>query len=113
MNGTVISPWQVWWVDFNAQVGLEQAGLRPAIVVGTALACQLPNQLAFVVPCTTIDRELPFHPAVRSLDRPSFAMCDQLKSISRQRLVRRHPARLQRDEMAAIKFAFRQMVDTS
>ena len=57
-----IAPWEVWWADFDPQIGREQAGLRPAIVVGTAFACQLPNHLAFVVPCTTTDRELPFIP---------------------------------------------------
>lgn len=112
MSGPGIAPWQVWWVDFNPQIGREQAGLRPAIVVGTALACQLPNQLAFVVPCTTTDRKLPLHPAVDSLGQPSFAMCDQLKSVSRQRLTRRHRARLPREEIDAIKFALRQMIDT-
>lgn len=112
MSDTGIGPWQVWWANFDPQVGREQAGLRPAIVVGTAFACQLPNQLAFVVPCTTTDRRLPFHPAITSLDRPSFAMCDQLESISRRRLARRHPGRLRPDEIDAIKFVLRQMVDT-
>lgn len=112
MSAAGVGPWQVWWVDFNRQVGRAQAGLRPAIVVGTSFACQLPNQLAFVVPCTATDRGLPFHPAVTSLDRPSYAMCDQLKSISRQRLVRRHSAQLQRAEIDAIKFVLRQMIDT-
>lgn len=113
MSPAGIAPWQVWWVDFNPQVGREQAGLRPAIVVGTHLACELPNQLAFVVPCTTKDRKLPFHPAIASLDRPSFAMCDQLKSISRQRLIRRDTAKLHSHEIEAIKFALRQMVDVA
>lgn len=108
----MIVPWQVWWANFDPQVGREQAGERPAIVVGTTLACELPNQLALVVPCTTTDRGLPFHPAVKSLGQPSFAMCDQVKSISRERLVRRHAARLEADEVAAIKFALRQMIDT-
>lgn len=107
-----IAPWEIWWTDFDPQVGREQAGLRPAIVVGTAFACQLPNQLAFVVPCTTTDRQLPLHPLVESLGQPSFAMCDQVKSISRKRLARRHPARLNPDEIAAIKFVLRQMIDT-
>lgn len=107
-----IAPWQVWWTNFKPQVGHEQAGLRPAIVVGTAFACLIPNQLAFVVPCTTADRQLPFHPPVASLGRPSFAMCDQLKSISRQRLARRHPARLEPGEIGAIRFVLRQMIDT-
>ncbi|MDA8262195.1 MAG: type II toxin-antitoxin system PemK/MazF family toxin [Actinomycetota bacterium] len=107
-----IAPWDMWWTNFDPQVGREQAGLRPAIIVGTALACQLPNQLAFVVPCTTTDRQLPFHPQVTSLERPTFAMCDQLKSISRKRLVRRHPGHLQPDDIASIRFVLRQMIDT-
>ena len=94
-------------------VGRERAGLRPAIVVGTAFACQLTNQLVFVVPCTTTDRKLPFHPAITSIERPSFAMCDQLKSISRQRLTRRHSTRLPANEIDAIKFVLRQLIDTS
>ena len=81
-------------------------------VVGTTFACQLPNRLAFVVPCATTNRELPFHPQVTSLARQSFAMCDQLKSISRERLVRRHVASLTTDEVDAIKFVLRQMIDT-
>jgi mRNA interferase MazF len=107
----VIAPWQIWWVDFDPQVGREQAGLRPAIVVGTALACQLPNELALVVPCTTTDRGLPFHPRVTALKRPTFAMCDQAKSISRRRLVRPDSARLSPEDVEAIRFALRQMID--
>lgn len=107
-----VAPWEIWWTNFDPQVGREQSGLRPAIVIGTQFACQLPNQLALVVPCTTTDRQLPFHPCVESLGQPSFAMCDQVKSISRKRLVRRHSAQLVQDEIAAIKFVLRQMIDT-
>jgi len=39
-------------------------------------------------------------------------MCDQLKSVSRERLRRRHPARLSPGDVAAIKFVLRQMIDT-
>ncbi|GAA4416245.1 type II toxin-antitoxin system PemK/MazF family toxin [Actinokineospora soli] len=105
------APWQVWWVDFTPQVGREQAGLRPAVVVGSALACRLPNRLAIVVPCTTTDRGLPFHPAVNLNGRPGYAMCDQVKSISVERLVKPHKARLEEAEVDAIRFALRQMLD--
>lgn len=107
-----IAPWQLWWTNFDPQVGREQAGLRPAIIVGTTFACQLPNQLAFVVPCTSTDRKLPFHPPVTSLERPTFAMCDQLKSISRKRLTRRHSTILRLEDVDSIKFVLRQMIDT-
>lgn len=105
-----IAPWQVWWTDFDPQVGQEQAGRRPAIVVGTTLACSLPNRLVIVVPCTTRNRGLPFHPAV-SLEQPSFAMCDQVKSISVNRLTKPHVAKLPATEIDAIKFALHQMID--
>lgn len=104
-------PWELWWADFDPQVGREQAGLRPGIVVGTDFACRLPNQLVFVVPCTTTDRRLPFHPRLIALKRPTFALCDQLKSVSRERLVRRHPAKLLPDDIEGVKFVLRQMID--
>lgn len=106
-----VAPWQVWWVDFDPQKGREQAGRRPAVVVGSAFACELPNDLVFVVPCTTKNRELPFHPPLTSLGQPSFAMCDQLKSISRQRLLRQHAGRLQESEIEAIQFVLRRMIE--
>lgn len=110
MSDPPIAPWQIWWVDFDPQVGREQAGPRPAVVVGSALACELPNQLVLVVPCTTRDRRLPFQPAI-TLDKPSFAMCDQVKSISRQRLRRLDRTRLVSAERDGVKFALRQMID--
>ncbi|HVX44074.1 MAG TPA: type II toxin-antitoxin system PemK/MazF family toxin [Mycobacteriales bacterium] len=106
-----VEPWQVWWADFNLQVGREQSGLRPAIVVGTPLACSLPNDLAIVVPCTTRDRGLPFHPRIQSIQRATFAMCDQIKSISRDRLCRRHPTRLLPTDVDTVKFVIRQLID--
>lgn len=106
-----VAPWQVWWADFDPQIGREQAGLRPAVVVGTAFACALPNDLVFVVPCTTRNRGLPFHPAVLAGERSTFAMCDQLKSISRDRLVRRHRGSLGPAEVDEVKFALRQLID--
>lgn len=106
-----IAPWQVWWTDFSPQVGREQAGERPAVIVGSALACRLPNGLAIVVPCTSTDRGLPFHPVINLDGRPGVAMCDQVKSISTERLVRPHRARLSAEEIETIKFALRQMID--
>jgi mRNA interferase MazF len=107
-----VEPWQVWWARFDPQVGREQAGRRPAVVVGTSFACRLPNELVFVVPCSTMDRGLPFHPRIASLDQPTFALCDQVKSISRERLIRLHRRSLSEDEIDRVRFVLRQMIDT-
>lgn len=106
-----VQPWQIWLINFDPEAGREQAGTRPGIVVGTALACQLPNDLVFVVPTTTTNRGLSIHPPVSGLPKPGFAMCDQLKSISRQRLVRRQPGSLPQQEIDTIKFVLRRLID--
>jgi mRNA interferase MazF len=108
---TRVAPWQVWWVDFNPQLGREQAGLRPAIVVGSPLACSLPNGLVIVVPMTTRDRGLPFHPAVQFGNKTGYAMTDQIKAISTQRLRKPHRHAIDADDMEAVKFALRRMLD--
>lgn len=111
MTDPEVAPWQVWWTSFDPQVGREQAGLRPAVVVGTSLACELPNGFVLVVPCTTTDRGLPFHPPISCLAQPSFAICDQLKSLSRERPVRLHPATVSSAGVAAVQFVLRRLVD--
>ncbi len=93
MSHASVEPWQVWWVQLNPQLGHEQAGLRcPAIVVGTAMACQLPNNLAIVIPCTHTNRNLPWHPTIMLGGDPSVAMCDQIKAIDRRRFYKPHSA---------------------
>jgi mRNA interferase MazF len=64
-----------------------------------------------VVPCTTRAPQLPFQPAM-ALDKSSFAMCDQVKSISRPRLRRVDRTRLLPAHIDAVKFALQQMIDT-
>jgi mRNA interferase MazF len=87
-----ISPWEVWDVDFSPQIGSEQAGIRPAIIVGSATMCDVAGRrLALVVPCTTRNRGLTWQPEIQ-LRQPSVAMCEQIKSVSRDRLIRRWPA---------------------
>lgn len=106
-----VTPWSVWWMDFDPRAGREQAGRRPAIVVGSQFACALPNGLVLVVPCTSTDRGLPFQPRVVLGDRAGFAMCDQLKALSRGRIVGPHRGVLTGPEIDRIKFVLRRIID--
>jgi mRNA interferase MazF len=98
-------------VNFDPQVGREQKGVRPAIIVGTKLSCDLPNRLVSLVPCTTTDRNLPVHPAIDLGGKPGVALCDQMRATSIDRLVRPHSARPSSDEIDRIRFALRQLID--
>lgn len=110
MTGPSPVPWQVWWADFDPQVGREQAGRRPAIVAGTSMACELLTELVLLIPVTTRDRGLPFQPQV-SLEQPSVAMCDQLKSVSRDRLHGLARATIANEEIEHIQFVLRKLID--
>jgi mRNA interferase MazF len=84
---------EVWLVDFGDAVGREQAGRRPAVVVSADQLNDSPAGVLIVVPCTTARRGLPSHvelePGASGLDVVSYAKCEDVKSISEQRMVRR------------------------
>ncbi|MBO0867602.1 MAG: type II toxin-antitoxin system PemK/MazF family toxin [Micromonosporaceae bacterium] len=82
--------WQTWMVDFGHPVGSEQGGLRPAVIVASAMHSRFPIDMTIVVPLTTRDRGLPHHVPVNSdqagLRRPSFARTEDIIAVSTQRL---------------------------
>lgn len=84
---------EVWLVDFGKPVGREQAGRRPGVVVSTNALNEGPAGVVLVVPLTSTGRDLPSHveidAASSGLDDPSYAKCEDVKSISSRRLVSR------------------------
>ena len=84
---------EVWTIDFDPVIGHEQGGRRPGLIVSSDLLHVIPSQLVYVVPITTRDRGIESHvpivPPVGGLRRPSFAMTEQLRAVSKQRLQRR------------------------
>lgn len=109
----MLTPWAVLWVDFDPQVGREQAGRRPAIVVGSPQALQIGirSQLVLVVPCTSTDRGYAWQPKINLDGKPGVAMCDQLKSVSGLRVVGAHKGVLSEIEIGAIRVVLRRMLD--
>jgi len=86
----------IWLVDFGNPVGRERAGVRPAVVLSADRHNEGRSGVLMVVPLTTTRRGLPSHieiePGVSGLESISFAKCEDLKSISVERLVRREGA---------------------
>jgi len=66
---------EVWDVDFDPQVGREQGGVRPALVISNNQFNRVPNGLYFVAPITGRDRDIPLHvrmvPPEGGLSKPS------------------------------------------
>lgn len=82
---------EIWLVDFGEPVGHEQSGRRPAVVVSANPLNESRAGVTIVVPTTTVCRGLPSHieldPAGTGLDELSYAKCEDVKSISEQRLI--------------------------
>jgi mRNA interferase MazF len=83
-----LAPGDIVWVAPDTAVGREQAGRRPALVVAGADYLQLIDSLAIVVPLTSVDRGWPNHVPVTgtALSAPSWAMTEQVRTISRERI---------------------------
>ena len=81
---------EVWLAELGPTRGREQAGERPVLVVSTDAFNQGRARLVVAVPFTTRDRGLPIHVEVRppagGLREISFAMCEQVRSLSVERL---------------------------
>lgn len=86
-----LSPGDIVWVSPDTAIGREQKGRRPALVVAGAEYLEIIDSLAIVVPLTTVDRRWPNHIPISggALPHPSWAMSEQVRTISRERIVGR------------------------
>ena len=80
-------------MEFGEPVGREQSGRRPAVIISADPLNTSPAEVVIVIPTTTTHRGLPSHveiePGASGLDEISYAKCEDVKSISEQRLVAR------------------------
>lgn len=87
---------EIWLVDFGYPVGRDQAGVRPAVIVSANRHNEGRSGVLMVVPLTTTPRGLPSHIEIEvgasGLESVSYAKCEDLESISVERLVRREGA---------------------
>ena len=83
----------VWMVDLSPTRGREQDGMRPALVLSVDKFNHGPADLVIVVPITKTERRIPTHVLVPAgeagLTFDSYIKCEDLRSISKDRLVRR------------------------
>ena len=84
---------EVWYADLAPAVGHEQDGVRPVLVVSSDELTHVSPRLVVVVPITRTFRPHPTHVAVGppegGLREPSYAVCNQVRTISTLRLDRR------------------------
>ncbi len=80
-------------MDLNPSKGREQAGLRPAVIVSVDPFNHGAAELVVILPITSKAKGVPLHVPVKppeaGLRQQSYIKCEDIRSISRQRLARR------------------------
>jgi len=96
------------WLSFDPQVGREQAGHRPAVVLSPAVY-NAKTSLMVCCPMTTQIKNYPFE-VVISAPNPSAVLADQVKSLDwRKRKAKRKGAILA-DELAEVRAKIRALI---
>lgn len=84
---------EVWLVNLDPTRGREQAGTRPALVISENLFNQGYADLVIVVPITSQNKGIRSHVRINKdeggLSLDSFAKCEDIRSVSKQRLIKR------------------------
>jgi len=84
---------EIWLIDLDIGRGHEQAGKRPCVVLSVDLFNHGPAGLHVVLPMTTREKGIPFHvearPEETGLKQHGFIKCDDVRSISRERFLKR------------------------
>lgn len=84
---------EIWWVNLDPVLGREQAGRRPALVISVDVLNQSAAEIVVVVPLTSRAKEVRSHVEVPAgeggLGSRSFVKCEDIRSVSSQRLLSR------------------------
>lgn len=84
---------EVWYVDFNPVRGHEQGGQRPALVISADSLNSGAAGVVVVIPITSREKRIRSHIEVAAgeagLAKRSFIKCEDVRSVSIQRLGRR------------------------
>lgn len=84
---------EIWLIDLDPTLGREQAGTRPALVISADIFNRSYADLVFIIPITSkaksIRSHVPLLPPEGGLNLPSYIMCEAMRSVSKQRLIKR------------------------
>ncbi len=82
---------EVWIINLDPTKGREQAGKRPALVLSVDQFNHAPAELVVILPITSKAKGIPLHvvvtPPEGGLSQPSFIKCEDVRSVSKERLL--------------------------
>ena len=109
---------EIWLVNWSPSRGSEHAGRRPALIVQSDIPNGHPTYPnTIVVAISSQGRSIPSHVLLAAtdesgLDHDSYAKCEQLMTISKDRLERRM-GRVSSEELAGVERGLTRMLSLS
>lgn len=73
---------EIYYIEKTFTAGSEQQSGRPAIIVSNDMCNEHSDVLEVVYLTTRPKTDLPTHIDIRSSERPSIALCEQISSVS-------------------------------
>ena len=111
MNNFKPSRGEVWFVNLDPTMGHEQAKTRPCLIISHDNFNHSPAHLHIVLPITSKDKHHPFHVPLEWLEggseTKSFILCDQIRTISRQRLKSKSLGTVTLETLESIEYIMR------
>lgn len=86
---------EIWLFDPDPVIGRELGYKpRPALIISNNIINQGPSNMVIIVPCTSKQKHVPSHiridPPNGGLELISFIVCEQIRSISKARLIKKY-----------------------
>jgi len=109
---------EIWEAELRPRSGSEQSGRRPVLVISSDGFNEIETwRSVVVVPCSTSDKPrargptaVPLKKGAGGLRKGSVAVCHQVTTLDRDKLVTRWGA-LDTDELAAVEEGLRAALD--
>lgn len=90
---TKASRGEIWLVNLSPTEGREQAGTRPALIISVDIFNHGAAELVVAIPVTSKAKGIPLHveisPTEGGLTIKSFVKCEDVRSISTSRLIKK------------------------
>ena len=106
-----LEPGLIAWVVLDPVRGRERGGRRPVLIVSGQHYLDVVDTLVQVVPITSVPRGWSNHVSLAdALDRPSWAMTEQIRTVSRDRVVG-IAGRVSGDTLGEVRLWLRRFLD--
>lgn len=83
----------IWLFDPDPAKGNEIKKMRPALIISCNELNEGASGLVIIIPITSKDKQIFSHiridPPEGGLSAPSFAVCEQIRSVSKERLIKK------------------------